>query len=81
MAALERALLQVDDVVSARVLVDEPDRFELRPARLRADKAGVVVELLDQLEHACASLVRTFGSLLSTRETVLIETPAAFETS
>src|SRR5690348_6253872 len=50
-AALERALLQVDDVVSTRVLVDEPDEIGAAAGEAARREAGVVVQLLDELEH------------------------------
>src|SRR3954463_16092110 len=51
-AALERTLLQVDDVVSARVLVDEPDEVRAAAGEAARRQAGVVVQLFDELEHA-----------------------------
>jgi enamine deaminase RidA (YjgF/YER057c/UK114 family) len=39
-AALERAFLQVDDVVSARVLVDEPDEVRAAAGEAAADRLG-----------------------------------------
>src|SRR5262245_19027115 len=55
-AALERAFLQVDDVVSARVLVNQPDEIGAAAGQAAGGKAGVVVALLDQLEDTRACL-------------------------
>ncbi len=61
MAALQRAFLQVHDVVGARVLVDQPDEVRTASGQTACRQAGVVVEFLDQLQDARACLAAHVG--------------------
>src|SRR6476646_10061285 len=60
-AALERAFLQVHDVVGARVLVDEPDEIRTASREAAGRKAGVIVELFDELQDPRASFAAHIG--------------------
>ena len=74
---IERAFLDVHDVLRVRVVVDQPDEertAEREAARLRI---GHVAELVDDRLDACARVSScTSGDWLMTRETVFFETLA-----
>src|SRR3546814_5442091 len=55
--------------------------YERCPARLRADALGRYCSRATASSTRSRVSSRTFGSLLSTRETVFIDTPAAAATS
>src|SRR5690606_40095777 len=55
-AARPRTVQHVDDVVRARVLVDETDQVRPPPREAACRETRVIVELLDDLEHSRACL-------------------------